>query len=40
MPGIAYKHAAQTSTEHERRAQPRWPAADDNSVANFFVARA
>jgi hypothetical protein len=40
MPGIAYKHTAQTSTEHERRAQPRRPAADDDRVKNFRVGRA
>src|SRR6476660_4614843 len=40
MPGIAYKHTAQTSTEHERRAQPRWPPADDDRVKNFRVGRA
>jgi len=40
MPCIAYKHTAQTSTEHERRAQPRRPAADDDRVKNFRVRRA
>jgi hypothetical protein len=37
MPCIADKDAAQTSTEHERRAQPRGPAADDDGVKNFCV---
>ena len=40
MPGIAYKHTAQTSTEHERRAQTRRPAADDDGVEDFRVGRA
>src|SRR6478672_2018707 len=40
MPCIADKHAAQTSTEHERRAQPRRPAADDDGVKNFRVGKA
>ena len=40
MPGITYKHAAQTSTEHERRAQTSRPAADDDGVEDFCVGRA
>jgi hypothetical protein len=40
MPCIADKHAAQTSTEHERRAQTRRPAADDDCVEDFRVGRA
>jgi hypothetical protein len=39
MPGIAYKHTAQTSAEHERRAQTRRPAADDDGVEDFRVGR-
>ena len=40
MPCIADKYAAQTSTEHERRAQPRRPAADDDGVKDFRVGMA
>ena len=40
MPCIADKHAAQTSTEHERRAHTRRPAADDDGVEDFRVGRA
>ena len=40
MPCIADKHAPQTSTEHERRAQPRRPTADDDGVKNFRVGKA
>jgi hypothetical protein len=40
MPCIADKHSAQTSTEHERRAQPCRPAADDDGVKNFRVGKA
>jgi len=40
MPGIAHKHTAQTSTEHERRAHTRRPAADDDGVEDFRVGRA
>jgi hypothetical protein len=40
MPGIAYKHTAQTSAEHECRAQTRRPAADDDGVEDFRVGRA
>jgi len=39
MPRIADKDAAQTSTEHERRAQTRRPAADDDSVEDYRVGR-
>jgi hypothetical protein len=39
MPCITDKDAAQTSTEHEGRAQPRWPATDDDGVENFRVGR-
>ena len=40
MPCIADKHAAQTSAEHERRAQTRRSAADDDGVEDFRVGRA
>src|SRR4029077_13196458 len=40
MPCIAHKDAAQTSTEHERRAQTRWPATDHDGVENFRVGKA
>ena len=40
MPGIADKHAAQTSAEHERRAQSRWAATDNDGIENLFVERA
>ena len=39
MPCIADKDAAQTATEHERRAQTRRPATDDDGVENFRVGR-
>jgi hypothetical protein len=40
MPCIADKYAAQTSTEHERRAQARRPAADDDRVKDPPAGRA
>src|SRR5512132_1128595 len=40
MPRIADKHAAQTSTEHERRAQARRSASDNDGVKNFRVGKA
>ena len=40
MSCIADKHAAQTSTEHERRAQTRRPTADDDGVEDLRVKRA
>jgi hypothetical protein len=39
MSCIAHKHTAQTSAEHECRAQTSRPAADDNGVENFCVRR-
>ena len=39
MSCIAHKHAAETSTEHERRAQTRRPATDDDNVEDFRVGR-
>ena len=40
MPGITYKHAAQTSPEHERGAQTCRSAANDDGVEDFCVGRA
>jgi hypothetical protein len=40
MPRIADKHAAQTSTEDQCRAQARRAAADDDGVKDFRVGRA
>jgi hypothetical protein len=40
MPCIADKHAAQTSTEYQRRAQARRPAADDDGVEDLRIERA
>jgi hypothetical protein len=40
MPRIADKHAAQTSTEYQRRAQASRSAADDDGVENFRVGKA
>jgi hypothetical protein len=40
MPGIADKHAAQASAEHERRAKPRRAAADNDGIEHLFVERA
>ena len=39
MPCIADKDAAQTSTEHECRAQTRRPATDDDNVEDLRVGR-
>jgi hypothetical protein len=39
MSCIAHKHAAQTSTEHQRRAQTCRAATDDDGVENFRVGR-
>ena len=39
MPGITYKHAAQTSPEHERGAQTCGSAANDGGIEHVFVGR-
>jgi hypothetical protein len=37
MSCIAHKHAAQTSTEYQRRAQTSRPAADDDGIEQVCV---